>query len=184
MTRRSVLKAAAAAVAAPYVITSTALGNADTPPASERVALGHIGVGNQGGDLFRALPALQGPAERGRRRRLQGSPRRPTPRMIKGKAYGDFRELLARNDIDAVVDRHARPLARADRHRRRPGEEGRLRREAAGREHRAGPRLPEGVRREQPHLPVRHAAAQLRRIAASAANWSAAGGSARCTRSR
>ena len=49
LNRRRLLKGAAAAAAAPYVITSTALGNADTPPASERVTLGHIGVGGQGG---------------------------------------------------------------------------------------------------------------------------------------
>ena len=49
LNRRRLLKTAAAAVAAPYLITSTALGNADTPPASERVTLGHIGVGNRGG---------------------------------------------------------------------------------------------------------------------------------------
>ena len=46
ISRRSLLKGAA--VAAPYVITSAALGNADTPPASQRVTLGHIGVGVRG----------------------------------------------------------------------------------------------------------------------------------------
>lgn len=48
ITRRDLIKGAAAAVAAPYVITSTALGNADTPPASERVTVGHIGFGTRG----------------------------------------------------------------------------------------------------------------------------------------
>jgi len=47
ISRRTLLKGAT--VAAPYVITSTALGNADTPPANERVTLGHIGVGGRGG---------------------------------------------------------------------------------------------------------------------------------------
>ena len=43
------------AVALPYVITSTALGNQRTPAASERVTVGHIGVGNQGGGLLRGF---------------------------------------------------------------------------------------------------------------------------------
>ena len=60
VTRRSFLAGTAAAAAAPYVITSTALGNADTPPASERVTLGHIGVGGQGGGLFRSFQRCKG----------------------------------------------------------------------------------------------------------------------------
>ncbi len=45
-TRREFLKTASAAVAAPYVITSSALGNAERPPASERIVMGGIGIGN------------------------------------------------------------------------------------------------------------------------------------------
>lgn len=60
-TRRRWLKsAAAAAVGAPYVIASTALGNAETPPASERVVLGHIGVGNRGVSLMQGFQTCQG----------------------------------------------------------------------------------------------------------------------------
>ncbi len=100
ISRRNLLKGTALAV--PYVITSTALGNADTPPASERVALGHIGVGNRGGDLFRRFQQCKG---------LQSvaiadvykDRREAHARLIKGKSYADFRELLARDDIDAVV---------------------------------------------------------------------------------
>ena len=77
-SRRTFLKATAAA-AAPYVITSTALGNADTPPASQRVTLGHIGVGNRGRLCSAGLPALQG----GRRASPSPTPTRtaakPTP---------------------------------------------------------------------------------------------------------
>ena len=47
-TRREFLKSASAAVAAPYVITSSALGNADRPAASERIVMGGIGIGNMG----------------------------------------------------------------------------------------------------------------------------------------
>jgi glucose-fructose oxidoreductase len=100
--RRTLLKATAAA--APYVITSAALGNADTPPASQRVTLGHIGVGNEGGFLlsekafqrcrgFQSLAVVD--AYQDRRERYA--------HLIKGTAYGDFRELLDRRDVDAVV---------------------------------------------------------------------------------
>ena len=100
--RRNLLKGAAAALAAPYVIASTALGDADTPPPSERVVLGHIGVGNQGSHLFRAFQQCKGVqsvaiADAYRDRRDAYA------RMIKGTAYADFREMLARDDIDAVV---------------------------------------------------------------------------------
>ena len=71
--RRDLLKTAAAAVAAPYVITSTALGNADTPPASERITLGHIGVGVRG-RCHCQFQQCKGIAKRRRRRPLQGSP--------------------------------------------------------------------------------------------------------------
>jgi hypothetical protein len=47
VSRRAVLKSAAAAAAAPYVITSTALGAAGVPPASERLTVGMIGMGKQ-----------------------------------------------------------------------------------------------------------------------------------------
>ncbi len=101
-SRRRFLKGTAAAAAAPLVITSAALGNADTPPASQRVTLGHIGVGNQGGTLLRmhqfckaAQSVAVADAYKDRRESYA--------RLVKGKAYADFRELLARDDIDAVV---------------------------------------------------------------------------------
>ncbi len=102
ISRRGFLKAATAAAAAPYVITSTALGNADTPPASERVVMGHIGVGNRGGSLlggFMNCPGAQCVATAD----AYKSRRDARAAGIKGKSYADFRELLARDDIDAVV---------------------------------------------------------------------------------
>ncbi len=47
-SRRQFLKTAGLAVAAPYVITSTALGAEGRPPASERIVMGTIGTGGQG----------------------------------------------------------------------------------------------------------------------------------------
>ena len=102
-TRRSVLKGAAlAATASPYVITSNALGNADAPPASERVLLGHIGVGGQGRSLFRSFQRCVG-SQSVAVADAYKSRREACAKEIDGKAYADFRELLARDDIDAVI---------------------------------------------------------------------------------
>ncbi len=99
--RRTLLKATAAA-AAPYVITSTALGNPDTPPASQRVTLGHIGVGGEGGLLLRAFQRCKG-AESVAVVDAYKDRREAYARLIKGTAYDDFREVLDRRDVDAVV---------------------------------------------------------------------------------
>jgi hypothetical protein len=101
-TRRILLKGAAVAAAAPYVITSTALGNADTPPASERIALGHIGVGGQGSGLLGGFVHCKG-VQSVAVADCYKDRREARAKMIKGTAYADFRELLARTDIDAVV---------------------------------------------------------------------------------
>jgi hypothetical protein len=103
LSRRSLLKgAAAAAVTAPYVITSTALGNADTPPASERVTLGHIGVGGRGTGLLQGFLNCKG-VQSVAAADAYKSRREAAATMMKGKAYADLRELLARTDIDGVV---------------------------------------------------------------------------------
>jgi glucose-fructose oxidoreductase len=102
-TRRKLLQgAAAAAVASPYVITSAALGSAEKPPASERVTLGHIGVGGRGGDLLRGFLHCQGAQSVAVCDAYQDR-REAAARLTGGKPYADFRDLLARKDIDAVV---------------------------------------------------------------------------------
>lgn len=100
-SRRQWLRAAGA-VAAPYVIPSAALGNAEKPPPSERVCLGHIGTGGQGGALLRAFLNCRG-AQSVAVADAYKDRREAYARLIKGTAYADFRELLARSDIDAVI---------------------------------------------------------------------------------
>ena len=119
-TRRSFLKVASASAAglaaAPYVITSGALGAADKPPASGRVVVGHIGVGGQGGGLLRAFvgqPLGQSVAvcDCFQKRREAAAKliedtyaKREDKGTFKGVTqYADFQELLGRPDIDAVV---------------------------------------------------------------------------------
>ncbi len=99
-TRRRFLQSTAAAVAAPYVITSSALGSPSKLPASERVTVGHIGVGSRGNFYeFQHCKGSQSVAVADPYK----DRREAHARMCGGKAYDDFRDLLARGDIDAVV---------------------------------------------------------------------------------
>ena len=112
-TRRAFLRqsasALAGALAAPYILTSSALGQGGRPGASERVALGHIGVGSRGGGLlggFLGLPEAQSVAvcDCFRSRREEAATAVNQRYGDQGcAAYADFRELLARDDIDGVV---------------------------------------------------------------------------------
>lgn len=107
-TRRAFLQTASAAVAAPYVITSAALGNADRPPASERIVMGGIGIGNMGrGDqgAFLGRSDVQYVAACDVRKGALKASKAKVDKKYENndcKAYNDFREMLARTDIDAV----------------------------------------------------------------------------------
>ncbi len=106
----------AAMVAAPYVITSTALGTSTIPPASERVTIAHIGVGGQGSGLlsnFLGIAECQSVAvcdcfqsrrEERARQIDEHYASRANKASYKGcRTFHDFRELLACRDIDGVV---------------------------------------------------------------------------------
>ncbi|HEY5316073.1 MAG TPA: Gfo/Idh/MocA family oxidoreductase [Pirellulales bacterium] len=107
-TRRDFLKTTGAAVAAPYIITSTALGSSDRPPASDRIVVGGIGIGNMGrGDqnAFLNRKDVQYVAVCDVRKEV----REKSKANVDGhyhntdcQAHNDFRDVLARADIDAV----------------------------------------------------------------------------------
>ncbi len=106
---RNTAALAAGAMAAPYVITSAALGADGVPAASERVSLGHIGVGGRGGGLLRGFLGLKDSQSLAVADPFT-SRREKTAAMINQRAgsnickpYKDFRELLSREDIDGVV---------------------------------------------------------------------------------
>ncbi|MBS0209146.1 MAG: Gfo/Idh/MocA family oxidoreductase [Planctomycetes bacterium] len=107
-TRRSFLKATGAAVAAPYVITSAALGSASRAAASDRIVVGGIGIGNQGrGDqnAFLNRKDVQYVALSDVRDEVRQKAKTNVDAKYSNKdcqVYNDFRELLARPDIDAV----------------------------------------------------------------------------------
>jgi hypothetical protein len=108
-TRRQFLQAAGAAAAGPILITGTALGGNGRPAASERITMATIGCGGQGtGDMqgFMGFPEVQmvavcDPVPQHRNRARDIVNRRYNNNDC--RAYNDFRDVLARDDIDAVL---------------------------------------------------------------------------------
>jgi hypothetical protein len=114
-TRRLFLQGAAAAAAAPYIIPASARGAAGRPAPSQRITMGFVGVGGQGsGDMggFMGFPEVQAVAvcDVDSRARLAAK-RRAEDRYAQERSsgafkgcddYGDFRDLCARPDLDAV----------------------------------------------------------------------------------
>ena len=116
ITRRDFLKTAAAAIAAPYVTSASSIGSEARPSPSERVTMGCIGVGGRGTDVMREflgnadaqVIAVCDVFEKNREGAKRALERHYAAETEKGTykgcaAYNDFRELLARDDIDAVL---------------------------------------------------------------------------------
>jgi len=110
-TRRDFLKATGLTTVAlgfPTIIPSTAFGNATTLPPSERVVMAGIGLGNQGGnDLggFLGNSRVQYVAVCDVRKSIRDKSKAKVDQKYGNTdcaVYNDFRELLARPDIDAV----------------------------------------------------------------------------------
>jgi ornithine cyclodeaminase/alanine dehydrogenase-like protein (mu-crystallin family) len=115
-TRRDFLgHAGLAALAAPTILSASARGGPDRPAPSERITLGFIGVGKMNRGHLRAFlgrPAVQVVAVCD----VDATRRESARQMVEDRyekdgragskgcaAYDDFRELLARDDVDAVV---------------------------------------------------------------------------------
>jgi hypothetical protein len=129
ITRREFLKKAtsgiAAAVALPNIITSSALGGNGSLPASDRITMGFIGLGGQGsghllGGAWTYVPGgyiarddVQVVAVCDVRKERRDRAHQRCNQIYAEKsgqvnyngvqAYNDFREILARPDIDAVL---------------------------------------------------------------------------------
>ncbi len=111
VTRRAFIRSAAAAVAAPYVVPASVLG-ADAP--SKQITMGCIGIGRQGsGDMRAFLGRVRvlavcdvdsGRAHAAKQRVEQYEAARRDKTAFKGcDTYGDFRDLVARPDIDTCL---------------------------------------------------------------------------------
>jgi len=108
ITRREFITKTAAGLAAgvglPYFVPGRALGAEDKVPASSRLALGFIGVGGMGSGHLGGF--LSNPRTEVLAVCDVYEPHRTRAQQRVGEgcaAYNDFRELLARNDIDAVL---------------------------------------------------------------------------------
>jgi hypothetical protein len=110
-TRRHFLKrtgAATAAAAFPTIIPASALGKNGTVAPSERIVMGGIGLGRRGsGDLgsFLGQKGVQYVAVCEVRKSTLGKAKSRVDSHYKNKdctSYNDYRDLLAREDIDAV----------------------------------------------------------------------------------
>ncbi|HPD46510.1 MAG TPA: Gfo/Idh/MocA family oxidoreductase [Anaerohalosphaeraceae bacterium] len=110
LTRRVFLRRTAAAVAAPLFVRGSALGRDGRVPASERIIVGGIGIGNRGTHDLRWMlpePDVQFVAtcdpQKARRDRVKEMVDRHYGNKD-CKLYSDLREFLAeRTDIDAVL---------------------------------------------------------------------------------
>lgn len=107
-TRRQFLKTATATFGVPYIITSAALGNSERPAASDRIVMGGIGIGNMGrGDMgaFLGRKDVQYVAMCDVRDEYRKVAKAQVDKKYNNsdcQTYNDFRELLARQDLDAV----------------------------------------------------------------------------------
>jgi predicted dehydrogenase len=110
ISRRDFAAVSGAIVGAPYVIPSGVLAAAGRPGANDRLVLGHIGVGGMGsGHLGRALAFQQlGQAQVAAvcdvdQTRLKAAVKKCSDAATTVKAYADYRHVLLRDDIDAVI---------------------------------------------------------------------------------
>ena len=116
LTRRGFLARTAAAVAVPTIVPATVLGAGGVASPSERIGVGSIGTGGRGsshigglrghGDVeIRAVCDPQKPKREGARKAVESfyADRAGRESFSGCLATPDFREVLARPDIDAVV---------------------------------------------------------------------------------
>jgi predicted dehydrogenase len=107
MNRRTFLASSAGALSAPYIIPATALAKPGRPGANDRITVASIGVGGMGGGHLRSLlyyrqegivniAAVCDVDEK----RLAQAAEVAGPGVI---PYRDYRYILERDDIDAVV---------------------------------------------------------------------------------
>jgi predicted dehydrogenase len=116
ITRRKLMKGAAAAVlGAPFIVRASALGAEGRPAPSSRIGVAHIGVGGRGSGLMggmlgndevQVLAVADTDTQRrdAAKKRVEQQYTQKAPGTYAGCAdYKDFRELLERRDIDAIV---------------------------------------------------------------------------------
>jgi predicted dehydrogenase len=108
-TRRQFLRLSGAAIAFPSIVPASVLGRNGATAANSRIVMGMIGVGSMGSGHVRGFLAHQDvrvAAVCDVRDEFRQRARKTVDTQYGDGScavYGDFRELLARNDIDAVL---------------------------------------------------------------------------------
>src|SRR5216117_4436799 len=109
ISRRRFIAATAAAVAAPTIIPASALGKDDRPAPSERIVVGIVGWGMMGPENTKGLMAEKD-CQVVAACDLDKRPLQQAVAEINKhygntdcKSYHDYREMMARDDIDAVM---------------------------------------------------------------------------------
>ncbi|MBI5686031.1 MAG: Gfo/Idh/MocA family oxidoreductase [Verrucomicrobia bacterium] len=124
ISRRSFLKGTGTTLGLPFVIPASVLGLGNVAPPSERITMGFIGVGGQGGghllggawtyipggysarsdvQVLAVCDIRRERRERGAQRVNENYAQMPGRGSKPCEAYVDFRRVLERNDIDAVL---------------------------------------------------------------------------------
>ena len=116
VSRRRFLAGAAGAVAVPWFVPGSVLGADGRTPANDRIRTGHIGIGGRGGGHVGAMlgtPSTQvmavcDPILSKREAARQSANNRYADEIGQGSYKGcdatsDFREVVTRDDVDAVV---------------------------------------------------------------------------------
>ncbi len=100
ISRRSLLKRAAAAVAAPVLIPRNALASPAQAGANDRIGVGYIGVGRRGAQLYRLPKEGQVVAAAD----VHEGRAQATAEQFGAKPFTHYRKLLDMKDVDAVVN--------------------------------------------------------------------------------
>ncbi len=100
--RRTFLGSAAAAAAAPWLIPQSVLAAGDRPGANERITLGVIGMGVRGNQHLNNIPPA-GQVAAICDCDLPNTTEALKTHQAKWQVYQDYRKLLERKDIDAVI---------------------------------------------------------------------------------
>ncbi len=107
LSRRSFLAATGAAVAAPSLVSTNVLAATKKIGANDRIVTAHIGVGGRGGGLMREVKGYEGEGLTKVAAVCDIDAKRLATRLGEAgegaKGYHDYRYVLERDDIDAVV---------------------------------------------------------------------------------